>query len=119
METMEARIRRVTSLALARHREEMAKEFARQHTAMLTAAAGSDPYYIAVDKMLSAAEDCHAAHTALFADCVNPCREVWDLETVAMCRKSLGEKAADAYERAEAEMEDRALSRFHRDAFGK
>ena len=118
METEEARVARVISIALCQYRENRETEFNKQMARMQKAVSASDDYYIAVDKMLRAAEECHAAHDALKAKCRNPC-DVWDMDLVAACRKGLGTKADEAYEHAEAAMEDAALAKFHWDAYGE
>jgi hypothetical protein len=108
---------RITSTALCLYREQCAKE-SREFFARITKEQPKgDLYAILTDKALRAAEDSHAAHAELNTNIANPC-DCMDLEMVKMFREALGDAAELAYERAEAAVEDAALSKFHHDAYG-
>ena len=105
----------ITHRALCEFRNAKAAE-AVSLLAALSSATG-DARWITMDKAIRAAEDSAAAHAELDAAFGNPCDTI-DPYLLVLMKAHLGDKADDAYARAEAVMEDRDLSSFHEAAFG-
>lgn len=80
--------------------------------------AKDDRYYILCDKAARAFEDCEAAHQALKSSYQNPVYAACD-SMATLIRDSIGDKAEEAYARAEAEAECAAIADFHHNAYGE
>ena len=107
--------------ALASYRAKRAAD-AAVHLKAADMAKGTDRHWTALDRARQAFKDCDDAHKELCEafnwDVTNPDYNACDI-MIEMLTKIIGNKAQEAYDRAEAAAEEASIADFHRNAFGE
>jgi hypothetical protein len=112
---------RITSTALCLYREAQETKFVELMAKARklnkdNGAYDEDAYVIATHKALTAGIEYHDVNDMLGGHFHSV--HVWDRELIGQVMPLFAERASEAYERAEARVEDAALTKFHHDAYG-